>query len=452
MSNVRDFVASLHELNLGSVPEPVVRQAKRTLLDTLLVAWAGRESSLLQTIRVSLPEVTRGGARVWFDGTTAPAPEAALLNALAASALDFDTLNLSVHPDALTVPAILAVADIRRVDGKQALLALIAGNELICRLARSASGTPRGWSPTSIYGGYGTALAASMAMALDVDHSLNALGLAHAGTSGNQQATVERTQARKLQPALSCRHGVQSAVWAAGGVSGPHDFLEGPYGLWSLYQSANADIFFQGAGAEFHSMETGFKIYPVCGANHATLAALDKLLAQTSIDPENIATIEAGITPLASRLAGNPYDATADPMVLAQYCLSYAVAARLLYGQVGLRELDTDKVLGPGVAELANRVSVHTPHTPADPLALAPAELVVTLRDGRALRATEDHVPGSAEAPISDAVFFEKLSCCAQYGSNPMSDERLAGLVDLVMNLETLDDIRVLGKAISPQN
>src|SRR5690606_24149838 len=227
--------------------------------------------------------------------------------------------------------------------------------------------------------------------------------------------------------------------------------LDGPYGLWNLYQPADAEVFYRDVGREFQLLETGFKQYPVCGANHATLAALDKLLDQTPIAPDDVIAIEAFITPLAVRLVGNPYDTAADPMVLAQYCLAYAVAAKLLYGQVGLRELEAEQVLAPKVATLASRVSVQTLQTTTDPLALAPAELVVTLRDGRVLKMTENHVPGSAEAPLAEAAFFEKLEGCARYGAQPMPDEQFARIVELVTHLESLDDIRALSAAVSLQ-
>ncbi|WP_446719627.1 MmgE/PrpD family protein [Hydrogenophaga sp. OTU3427] len=82
----------------------------------------------------------RGGwqSRTHGGGDSLPATAAIFLNALSESALDYESLDRGVHPDALVVAVAMAVGQREEASGSLCLIALIAGSELICRLARAS--------------------------------------------------------------------------------------------------------------------------------------------------------------------------------------------------------------------------------------------------------------------------------------------------------------------------
>src|SRR5262249_9347660 len=77
---------------------------------------------------------------------------AAFLNAASANVLDFcDTHVLTViHPTAPVAPSLFALGELRRVSGRDLILALVLGAEIECRigLAISPSHYRRGWPVT----------------------------------------------------------------------------------------------------------------------------------------------------------------------------------------------------------------------------------------------------------------------------------------------------------------
>src|SRR6185437_14450492 len=108
-------------------------------------------------------------------------PQAALLNASMAHALDFDdTLDHggSIHPGASVLAASLAMADmLGGVSGERLLLAIALGLDVSCRVAL-ASTVDRGWHRTAAMGVFGAAAASGKLPGLTVEQMVNARGSA----------------------------------------------------------------------------------------------------------------------------------------------------------------------------------------------------------------------------------------------------------------------------------
>ena len=110
------------------VPEAVRHEAKRALLNFFAVALAGCRTEPVELALKSLSEFSGGrpatviGRRERIDALSA-----AFLNAAGANVFDYCDTHLPtvVHPTAPLAPAVLAMAELRRVTGPQFLLSLI---------------------------------------------------------------------------------------------------------------------------------------------------------------------------------------------------------------------------------------------------------------------------------------------------------------------------------------
>ena len=125
-----DYVAHVAQ---DDIPASVVEAAKLLVLDLLgnALAGAGVESS--RVVRETVLELAAGGeASIVATDRRVPAPFAALLNGLYAHTLDFDdTFGAgSIHPGAVVIPAVIALAEERRSSGRAVLAAVIAGYEV----------------------------------------------------------------------------------------------------------------------------------------------------------------------------------------------------------------------------------------------------------------------------------------------------------------------------------
>jgi len=105
----------------------------------------------------------QGPCRVWGSADRTAAPFAAFANASFAQALEFDdTHNESiVHMSSPSVAAALALAETRRISGRDLLVAVAVGNEIACRIGSVAPGTfhRRGFHPTGLFSPFGIAYA-----------------------------------------------------------------------------------------------------------------------------------------------------------------------------------------------------------------------------------------------------------------------------------------------------
>ena len=116
------------------IPSKVRHQAKRSLLNFFAVALAGCRTGPVEMALRSLAEFS-GGRQVTVVGRAEriDALSAAFLNAAGANVHDFCDTNLRtvIHPTAPVAPAVLALAELRRLSGPDLLLAFILGNEIL---------------------------------------------------------------------------------------------------------------------------------------------------------------------------------------------------------------------------------------------------------------------------------------------------------------------------------
>src|SRR5687768_8458077 len=115
------FVA---ETRWEDIPRAVRQHARLVLLDTVGVMLAGAEQADVRRMQQGQTATAGTGATVYTRGwpTTDPG-RAALLNALAARALELGEVHVEVSSQAAVqiVPGALAVAEARRCSGRELL-------------------------------------------------------------------------------------------------------------------------------------------------------------------------------------------------------------------------------------------------------------------------------------------------------------------------------------------
>src|SRR5215475_5410885 len=119
------------------LPDQVRHEAKRSILNFLAGALAGCREPPIELALRSLQEfsgreqATLIGRRERIDTLGA-----AFLNAASGYVFDFDDTHLPtvIHPTAPVAPALLALAELRHVSGRELLTAFLLGFEIECRI------------------------------------------------------------------------------------------------------------------------------------------------------------------------------------------------------------------------------------------------------------------------------------------------------------------------------
>src|SRR5260370_40340485 len=171
------------------IPEQARHEAKRALLNFFAVAIAGCRTEPVELALKTLAEFS-GGKQATIVGRTEriDALGAAFLNAAGANVFDYCDTHLPtvVHPTAPLAPALLSLAELRRVTGPELLLAFVPGFEIECRVGRALSPGhyPKGWHITSTCGVFGAAAGAAKLLRLTQDQAVWTLGNASTQSAG----------------------------------------------------------------------------------------------------------------------------------------------------------------------------------------------------------------------------------------------------------------------------
>ena len=171
------------------LPPQVTHQAKRSLMNFFAVALTGCRDPTFETALASLAMFS-GGKQATLIGRREriDALSAAFLNAAGANVLDFcDThVPTAIHPTAPLAPALLALAELKPVSGRDLILAFVLGQEVECRigLAISPSHYNKGWHITATCGVFGAAAGSGKLLPLSPAQMVWALGTAATQAAG----------------------------------------------------------------------------------------------------------------------------------------------------------------------------------------------------------------------------------------------------------------------------
>jgi 2-methylcitrate dehydratase PrpD len=399
-----------------------------------------------------IPELARvlggwGGApqsQVMLWRQRLPAPQAAMLNAAMAHALDFDdTLDHggSIHPGASVLAASLAVSDmLGGVSGERLLVAVALGLDVSCRVAL-ASTVDRGWHRTAAMGVFGAAAAAGKLLGLNVGQMVNALGIGFSQAAGNRQCIIDGALTKRLQAGQAASSGVLAAILAREGFTGARDIFLGRFGFFALYQPDGYDPakLVDGLGEAFRGDELSFKPYACGRPQHAMLdaaiAARRQLGLGTTAGPSELAEVRvtAPATTVAENFSGAAHKRRPTQIVEAQFALPYLIAAALVHGRVGIKEvadIHNDQVLNIAARMAAND--------------RGPAAIMLRLRDGRTATVAAGTPLGSPQNRLTAEQLKAKFVDCARNAVRELPDDAVREAADMILRLEDVPDITEL--------
>ena len=269
-----------------------VEATRKSLLDALGVSLGA--SGLGEGCAVFAAQAIACGGKpestILGFSTKVPAAMAAFANGSMAHALDFEDAfdGAPVHPNAAVVPAALAVAQaIGGVSGKELLLALAVGCDLVCRLgvALTANLDSYGWYPPPILSAFGAAAAAARLLRLTETQVLDAFSLVLCqATCSAELKYSPNSVIRAVRDAFPAQAGVVAAQLAQRGVSGFERPFEGNAGFFATFARGNYDpqLLLRGLGREFLGERISFKPWPSCRGTHAFIECALKIAAATA--------------------------------------------------------------------------------------------------------------------------------------------------------------------------
>jgi 2-methylcitrate dehydratase PrpD len=427
----------------GDLPPQAAHQAKRSLMNFFAVALTGCRDATFETALQSLAAFS-GGQQATLIGRREriDALNAAFLNAAGANVLDFcDThVPTAIHPTAPLAPALLALAELKPVSGRDLLLAFVLGQEIECRigLAMSPSHYNKGWHITATCGVFGAAAGSGKLLALTAAQMLWALGIAATQSAGLCECLG--TPAKSVGVGNAARNGLLAALLAAKDFAGPAEPLIGVQGFYNaMGEKPDLSRLTDGLGEHWEIMATSYKPYPCGFVMHP---AIDCVLDWRRDHP-GVAVEKVVVTgnPLMAVRADRPHISTGRE---AQVSVQHAVAAALTAGKAGLEQFTDVCVNDPAVRALRGKVEVMRDAS----FATIAAAVAITTADGKTHTLAQLAARGSDTNPMSDRDLEAKLRDAAA-GWNPGHD--IAPLIGAIWALDSSENISQLAALTVPR-
>ncbi len=427
------------------MPAEVLAFQKRRMLDSVGTTLAGVDQpGCIQLKEMLAAAGGKGEAQVIGSTIRLPSAAAAQLNAVQSRALDFcDVVFSGYHPSSTDVPVALAVGELVGASGIEVLVALAAGQDLAMRINLAANGKGGGFHgfDGNILAVFGAAAIAGRLLGLDAPHLAHAIGLAFNQAAGSLQSNQDKALGVRLIQGNAARAGVESALLAARGVTGPSHVLAGECGFFTLYARRPGDTkrLLEGLGERWEGEAyTCFKPYPCCSLLLSVADAAAALAAQMpSGAMPRVARIE--ISPFQHRVCGQPYIPGDNPEVAAMFSVQYVFASTLLRGRPKLDHFSAQAANDPQVLALARSLQMRVRSDFArDHCCLTvdwgPGPVYVDVPYGH----------GWPERPLDPVVLEEKFDECASWSAAGVDSARAAELRNAITHLESASSIRPL--------
>lgn len=433
--------AHVARIGYDDLDAATVAVVKRLIADGIAVAMAGTREAAAAIVAAHVRE--QGGAphaTVWGFGCKVAPAAAAYANAVSMHVLDFEPMsNPPTHAVSPTLPAVLALAEARGMDGRAIVTACAKGFEMQGRVLLAAR-PKRGALPfhtPGVIGLMGSAVAASHLLGLDSAQLAFALGMAASRCSGLPANTGSMVKCTHCGNAAAA--GLEAAMLAARGFTAHPGILEAPHGYVATFfpeQFDYEELF--AFGQPYRSVDPGMaiKFFPSKFPTHFAIgAALD---VRTAIaDAAAIRAVRI-VTP-DIRDANRPQPRGG---LEGKFSFQYTASAALLDGYVGIRTFTDERRFRPDMVALLSRTAVEVDPTLPQDTRRMQVTVAVTLADGATVSRTCAKPPGFWGEPVDDAQHAAKLRDCL---SARLDGAAIDAVLDGVGRLERLSTGEVHG-------
>jgi len=367
MKKTMPYAAQLAEFAIKKfnteLPPEVLNVAVSALIDQYGLQIGGSEFSWSRGIHAYvLSQGTSDASSITRYGEKVSPSAAAFINGCFAHAQDFDDSHqeAQTHPGSVVIPAAMALGESLNCDGKTVLKAIALGMEIMLRLAHALC-------PACIEGGhhtpptvgpFGAAIACGLLLGLSVEQLTQALGICGSYAGGLVAYTVGGGSVKRIHTGIAARNGLEAALLAKHGITGPKNIIEGAKGLFEVFGRGRAfpERLFSDLGERYLLTTLMFKPYNCCYLIHPAIELYLELVTKNQLAPEDIQSVRVGLSQFSVSHAGTitqPHDALG-----AQFSTAFTLALSHIDEAPGLHSYSDENLANARIRNLAGKIEV----------------------------------------------------------------------------------------------
>ncbi len=432
-------------LRYEDLPPEAVEAAKRFFYDSIGCALGGygrRDCRLL----LRHLEQTGGRAQCTLIGSgfRSSAVNAALYNALAIRAMDYNDIYWRAdpcHPSDL-ISAATSICEWKGLSGKDLLVGIVLAYEMEMRYCEAARPgiRERGWHHATLTA-FAAPMVASRMLGLSPAQMQNAIGISasHSCTLGAVTAGKLTMMKNTVDP-MATQAGVQAALLAAEGYSGPEHVVDGKEGLvhcfgpeWDLERLTD------GLGQRFKIADCGMKAFPIEALTHSPVTATLNLVCEHDLQPADVAQITVETIARAADILSDPAKYRPTTVETADHSMPYCLAVAIADREVTPRQFTDERIGDPSLHPLMDAVSaVGTEEFESLFPESQPARVTIVTHDGRSYSARVDVPKGDPRDPMTDDELKAKFESLIP---GAYSSEQRTWIQDAILSLEDVGDV-----------
>lgn len=443
---------SIHAVRYEDLPIAVVNRAKDLILDTLGCAYGGFNGQVGETVRSMIADL--GGhpdATVFGSGLRTSMPLATFANGTMLRYLDANDYYFGrdpAHPSGNLAVA-LAVGEKMACTGSQLITALVVAYEVhlrFCEFAGHPTIWQRGWHHGTNAQFSSSALAALL---LGANQTQTAHAMAIAGSHHNTLAALQSGEISMIKAtaeAWIAKGGVEAAMLAVRGMTGPLALLEGKFG-WIEAVAGEADI--EALVAPIHDhyrlMNACIKPYPAVAAAMAPIHAAIALHPQVHGRLEQIKSVTVKLPAFAmASPSANPDRRFPQTRESADHSFFYCAGVALLEGACGEAQFAESNLHNPILLDLLGKIELEEDSSLSDAWPSAAGGMMrIQLADGQVLESHCRFPPGHPSHPLTQIELKRKFH---EYADPVISEAGALRLRESIDALEHCNNIQELAQ------
>lgn len=412
---LESFAEYFSNATFEQLPPEVVQKTKLLIVDYLGVSIAGLKMDFPR-MTIDYLQSLEGVEQATLMGSVrkVPAIHAALGNGVAGHALDMDDgfRYGGVHAGVAVIPAALALAESLKLNGKQLILSIVCGYEIVNRIAKAMnpSHLGRGFHTTGTLGVLGAAAACGVLAKLNASQMASALGMSALQGAGLLEILNDGAMVKPLHPGKAAMAGVLSIELAKRGAKGPLTALEGEKGMFkAMADSVNTDGLLDGLGSDFFIMGQYIKFHAACRHIHPAIDGLLDIMRKEHLSYQEIDALNITTYPVAISFCGT--STAPETAEAAKFSLASSCAMAAFYGDAGEERYSVETVQNHEIQQLATRVtsSANARWADAYPRERG-ADIELRTTSGKKFLTQVPLSKGEPENPASDEDFIRKFT------------------------------------------